>query len=282
MKSGRASRTAELVCMGRAVAHEAIPGVAFRDPTAFALLPDGARERVVRVRSGTPPKGLRQHVEQGYLRRQSAMMAVRTLAIDDAVRGANTEQVVILGAGLDGRAWRMPELCDTVVFEVDHPDSQRDKRARIGPLARTAREVRFVPVDFERDALDDALQKAGHDPSLSTVWVWEGVVMYLAEADIEATLAVIDRRSAPRSRLVIAYHAPAPILAIVGFLVGLLGEPLRSAFTPAAMQRLLAKFRFRVVSDEDVHTIGTRLSPDIGRVTKLVRHLRVVMAERDG
>src|SRR5678815_4159598 len=101
MKSGRASKTAELVCMGRAVAHEAIPGVDFSDPTALVLLPDAARERVARVRSGAQPKGIRQKMERGYLRTQSAIMAVRTLAIDDAVRDAKAKQVVILGAGLD-------------------------------------------------------------------------------------------------------------------------------------------------------------------------------------
>ena len=57
-------------------------------------------------------------------------MTVRSLAIDDAIAAAKNPQLVIQGAGLDGRAFRMPELRDKVVFEVDHPDSQRDKRAR--------------------------------------------------------------------------------------------------------------------------------------------------------
>ena len=133
------------------------------------------------------------------------MMVARTVAIDEAVRAAASPQVVILGAGLDGRAWRMPELRDVTVFEVDHPDSQREKRARAAALQRIAREVRFVPVDFTRDRLDDALAAAGHDPTRPTTWVWEGVVMYLERADIEATLAVIQRRSAPASRLVMMY-----------------------------------------------------------------------------
>src|SRR5213075_1945870 len=133
------------------------------DPTAFALLPPGARERVERIRSQVPPRGMRQHMEQRYLQTQSAMMAARTMAIDEAVKGAASPQVVILGAGLDGRAWRMQELRGAVVFEVDHPDSQSDKRGRVGGLTQTAREVSFVPVDFERDRLDEALAKSGHD-----------------------------------------------------------------------------------------------------------------------
>ena len=136
------------------------------------------------------------------------MMVPRTIAIDEArARRAASPQVVILGAGLDGRAWRMPELRDVTVFEVDHPDSQREKQARAAALPRIAREVRFVPVDFTHDRLDDALAAAGHDPARPTTWIWEGVVMYLERADIEATLRVIQRRSAPGSHLVVLYLA---------------------------------------------------------------------------
>ena len=58
---------------------------------------------------------------------------------------------------------------------------------------------------------------AGHDPARATTWIWEGVVMYLTRADIEATLAVVARRSAPGSRLVVLYLSPALISRLVGF-----------------------------------------------------------------
>ena len=183
---------------------------AFADPTALALLPDDARRRVERFRAGVP-RGLRARFAYEFLDRRSKMMVARTVAIDDAVRAAAAPQVVILGAGLDGRAWRMPELRDAVVFEVDHPDSQREKRARVAALQPVARDIRFVPVDFTRDRLDDALAAAGHDATRPTTWIWEGVVMYLELADIEATLSVIARRSAPRSRLIVLYLRPALI-----------------------------------------------------------------------
>jgi hypothetical protein len=47
------------------------------------------------------------------------------VVFDGAIRTAAYPHVVILGAGLDGRAWRMSELADAIIFEVDHPDSQR-------------------------------------------------------------------------------------------------------------------------------------------------------------
>jgi len=200
MKAGSESQTAVIVCMARAAAHGRTPVAAFADPVALALLPEDARARVERFRTGVPPRGLRGHVEHQFLERRSQMMVARTVAVDDAVRAAASPQLVILGAGLDGRAWRMPELRDVTIFEVDHPDSQREKRARASTLEPMARDVRFVPVDFTRDRMDDALATAGHDPVRPTTWIWEGVVMYLTQAEAEATLGVIERRSAPRSR----------------------------------------------------------------------------------
>ena len=87
----------------------------FSDPTVLALLPDDARARVERFRAGAAPKGLRARIEHTYIDKLSKVMVARTVAIDDAVREASSPQLVILGAGLDGRAWRMPELGGTTV-----------------------------------------------------------------------------------------------------------------------------------------------------------------------
>src|SRR5262245_27450637 len=157
MKAGRGSRTAEMVCAARAVAHGVTPVARFEDPTALSLLPDEARAEVLRVRAGERPRNPRERAQWTQLQQRSRMMVARTVAIDDAVREGGASQVVILGAGLDGRAWRMAELRDAVVFEVDHPDSQRDKRARAARLTPTAREVRFVALDFASGELDAAL-----------------------------------------------------------------------------------------------------------------------------
>lgn len=275
MKPGQASKTAVLVCMGRAIAD----GRDFSDPTAFALLPDDARATVERVRAGVRPKGLRAAMTHGYLVRQSQLMVVRTGGIDDAIREAGHRQVVILGAGLDGRAWRMEELADAVVFEVDHPDSQRDKRARAEALRPKAREVRFVPVDFACDDLEAALAKSGHDPAVPTTWIWEGVVMYLARRDIEATLAVVARRSAAGSRLVVLYHRPALMLAIIGLVVHRVGEPLRSAFTPDQMRAMLARHGFQVARDRSAADLGAEI-PALAEAMKPIKHLRLVTADK--
>jgi methyltransferase (TIGR00027 family) len=268
-----------MVCMARAIAHGRTVAGGFADPTALALLPEEARQRVERFRAGVP-KQLRARLAYEFLDRRSKMMVSRTVAIDEAVRAAASPQVVILGAGLDGRAWRMPELRDVTVFEVDHPDSQRVKRARVSALQQAAREVRFVPVDFTRDRLDDALAAAGHDPTRATTWIWEGVVMYLELADIEATLSVIGRRSAPRSRLVVMYFRPALMSWLVGFIVRRVGEPFRSAFTPDQMRALLDRYGFTVTRDETLPAIAGRLSAELAQATRPMKHMHIATADR--
>src|SRR6185503_17537655 len=65
------------------------------------------------------------------------MVVLRTLVIDAHVRNAlalGARQLVILGAGLDGRAYRLPELADVDVFEIDHPATQSFKRDRAAQL----------------------------------------------------------------------------------------------------------------------------------------------------
>jgi len=280
MKPGRASQTAVYVCAARALAQGMTSVARFSDPTALVLLPEAARARVERIRAEGEPKTLRQKLARASLDTRSKMMVVRTVAIDDGVRAAGAPQLVILGAGLDGRAWRMSELRDVTVFEVDHPDSQREKRARVGKLQQVAREVHFVPVDFARDSLDAALAAAGHDPARATTWIWEGVVMYLTRSAIAATLAVVQKRSAPNSWLSVVYHSPAPILKLVGLVLRFIGEPLRSEFDAEQMRELLARFGFDVIADADLPSLGGALSADLSHATRRLKHMRIVTAQR--
>jgi methyltransferase (TIGR00027 family) len=264
MKPGQGSRTAELVCMGRAMAH----GDGFSDPTARVLLGDAGRARLDNAKGWF----------LAYLKRQSGLMVVRTVAIDEAVRTASTPQVVILGAGLDGRAWRMNELGGAVVFEVDHPDTQRDKRERASGLAPAARDVRFVPVDFERDKLGAALEAAGHDPTKPTTWIWEGVVMYLAIEDIETTLAVIQQRSAAGSTLIVVYHQPSPVLWFANIVLKRLGEPLKSRFRRDEMEALLARYGYSVSWDKNIPELAENVSEASAEAMKRMSHLRIAAA----
>src|SRR5262249_40572317 len=142
-------------------------------------------------------------------RAMADMIALRTAAIDSAVREAiagGDTQLVILGAGYDGRAWRLPELAGVKVFEVDHPTTQGDKRTRLAELPPPTGVVSFVSIDFERESLSTVLERAGHDRSSPTCWIWEGVVMYLTRDAMRVNLAGVAGRCAPGSTLIVNYH----------------------------------------------------------------------------
>ena len=149
-----ASRTAVLVCQGRAAAHGRLAPGRFADPVAETLLRDDERGVVDQVRDGVPPTGWSARTAYETVRACAEIVVPRTVAIDDAIRAHQHEQLVVLGAGLDTRAWRLAELVDVDVTEVDHPASQRDKRERLGDRPSLARTLRFAAVDFEVDDLE--------------------------------------------------------------------------------------------------------------------------------
>jgi methyltransferase (TIGR00027 family) len=111
-------------------------------------------------------------------------------------------QVVILGAGLDMRAFRLARE-GVRFFEVDHPASQADKLARIAKVgADPSARATHVRCDFEVESFVDKLVQAGFDAAAPAVFLWEGVTPYLPEAAIRATLRAIAERCHPRSIVV--------------------------------------------------------------------------------
>ncbi len=285
MDPSNASRTAVLVCQGRAVADGRIDVGRFDDPTAIVLLTDDERAQVEVARSGIVPQGFGERMNFERLRAVSEVMVPRTLAIDESATARLGPQLVILGAGLDGRAWRLKELADVDVFEVDHPASQAEKRPRAARLELTAKSITFVPVDFSRGSLADALSAAGHDRSVPTTWIWEGVIPYLTRDEVASSMRAIAELSAPDSRLVISYQSRSllstvgrKVMGAVAKLSGsdnpMASEPWRSTWTPQTIAELLAPHGFRVMSDEDLTavidrmslTVGTRRSSNDGRI----------------
>lgn len=234
-----------------------------RDELARDLVPAWLRAPLAAIEARPALLPLARLLSLGLLDHVS----LRTAAIDDELRtalGRGAAQLVILGAGLDARAFRLADLGDTAVFEVDFPATQLAKRARLDGSLATAREVAFVGVDFERDLLDERLAEAGHDPGMPTVWIWEGVTPYLDEQALEATLEVVARRSAEASTLLVTYatpdlvrlgFVPRPLLRAAFFI---LGEPIKSAFEPAQIRARLEARGFSVTSDTGSPEWATR------------------------
>jgi methyltransferase (TIGR00027 family) len=201
----------------------------------------------------------------------------RTRFIDDAASaalGRGAEQVVILGAGYDTRALRIGAIGGIPTFEVDHPATQRRKRATLaGVLPAWPPHLHLVPVDFERDDLGKALREAGFRESRPGLVVWEGVTEYLDAAAVAAVLRWCAGAMAPGSELVFTYADRALIDGTRDFPGGrrLLamnragGEPYRFGFAPDALADDLAAYGLELLEDAAGREFAERYFCALGR-----------------
>jgi methyltransferase (TIGR00027 family) len=138
-----------------------------------------------------------------------SFVAGRERYIDDYLIAGLREgldQVVLLGAGFDTRAYRIPGIEKTHVFEIDQPATQEAKLARlkkvINPLPR---HVTFIPVDFNTQTLGGQLLANGYDERGKTLFIWQGVTYFLTVQGVDGTLAFIADHSGAGSSVIFDY-----------------------------------------------------------------------------
>ena len=136
---------------------------------------------------------------------------VRTRYFDtyfQAAAEAGVRQIVLLAAGLDSRAYRLPWPDGTVVFELDQPQVLEFKREALAARDDApAAERREVPVDLRND-WPRALRDSGFDPAKPSAWIAEGLLIYLPAAAQHQLFAGIDSLAAPGSHLAVEESAP--------------------------------------------------------------------------
>jgi methyltransferase (TIGR00027 family) len=206
------------------------------------------------------------------LQRWILYMQVRTRVIDDAIRAFVADggrQLVLLGAGYDCRALRLPELAPARVFEIDHPATQGNKRATLARIGAPSPST-YVTWNFEERPMEDlpeALAEAGHDPARPTFTVWEGVTMYLSELAIDASLRAIAEWSAPGSILAMTYFAkarlaqPSLVTRAIRTFVAQLGEPWRFGWNPDELPAYLAERGLELLDDVAISDAARLLLP---------------------
>ena len=130
-----------------------------------------------------------------------ASLEARTIFFDGQVTAAiaaGISQIVVLGAGYDDRALRF-RTPGVTFFEVDHPDTQADKRARLSATGSCGGPV-LAPADFRHDDLPSVLARAGHDPALPSLFACEGLLVYLDERATIGLLGGAAAAAGPRER----------------------------------------------------------------------------------
>ena len=184
--------------------------------------------------------------------RMHEYLAGRTAYFDRAVTGAiaaGTRQIVVAGAGYDGRALRYARP-GVRWFEVDHPATQRDKLNRLERLGINISHVSFAAADFTADPVADWLRTAGLDPAEPSLFLLEGVAAYLTPAVLERLLSQLREVAAPGSRLAISVVLARPAgdaaRARLQASVTAMGEPLRSTLSAQEASALLARTGWHV------------------------------------
>lgn len=287
MREGKPSRTSTLVTFLRALADGGVTQVRdFSDPTAMELLPAGWRisaELIRRMAHARPEVIERVARESGG---GFDLVALRTRVLDEAWHDAHRSgmrQLVILGAGLDGRAYRLDDVGEVAVFEVDHPATGALKQQKARRLQARARRHRFVPVNFERDRLWPALESAGHRADEETFWIWEGVTPYLTAEAMRSTLGQLAERSAPGSRLAMTYIEPGAESRETTWIrkvIAAAGEPWIGLMSRGEVAQRLQAAGFRVLEDTGMAEWLPRFSrfPEVSPERALRE--RIVVAER--
>jgi methyltransferase (TIGR00027 family) len=232
MQTGQPSRTAMGAAMHRAAHQKLEGGATFSDPFALKIIGRDARKLLDGWAASPQRRMMRLFIAARHRVADEKLM----LAIGRGVR-----QVVILGAGLDTTALRA-DTDDVRYFEVDHPATQAWKRRQLADEGLELPEaLTFAPVDFERETLADGLAEAGFAAERPAIFIWLGVVPYLTDGAIAATLGFI--ATVPGAEVVFDYANPPEQIggdyarrhAKRAAHVAALGEPWLSFFDSAEL-----------------------------------------------
>jgi methyltransferase (TIGR00027 family) len=258
-----ASRTAWRVALHRALHQVLDRPTVLDDPVAIPIL---GTETATVVREN--PSSLERGPLDAHLR---AFMAARARFAEDhldAARGGGIGQYVVLGAGLDTFAYRYRRLDPRLaIWEIDRPSTQVWKRAQLAAAGiPVPGNVHYVPVDFERDSLADALAASGFDAGAGAVFAWLGVTMYLTPAAIDATLGYVARVAGPGGGVAFDYAIDPALLTPpqreifdrMAARVDRAGEPWLTTFEPSALAAKLWALGFTATEDAGGDELNAR------------------------
>jgi methyltransferase (TIGR00027 family) len=321
METNRASRTAEHVALFRALESSRRRDRLFDDPYAAGFLSPGYRLIASLARVPAFGRRLERYIDTRWSGGPRASAVVRTRLIDDLLSEAlagwasdrsagapdrsgqpgqpsrsdqpgqpgRPGQVLLLGAGYDSRAYRIPEATAATVFEVDHPATQAAKRRLVAARLEPQRlaHVRFVAADLLHDDLDTELGRAGFQHGVRTAVVWEGVTNYLSAGAVDATLRFLAGATGAGSRIIFTYVDRAVLdgsrrydgLAEWQAAVRDAGEPWTFGFDPAELPGYLAERGLTLITDLSTREAAARYLAPLGRDEPTAAFYRVAAAE---
>jgi methyltransferase (TIGR00027 family) len=211
--------------------------------------------------------------------------------IEEGVRAALAEgcgQVVVVGAGFDTLALRLShEFPGATFIEIDHPATQRYKRLA-GEGAGAAANLHFIAADLSRVRLQDALSGGVYRTEARSVFIIEGLLMYLTVAEVGGLFTALRELQRAGGRVVFTVMEPAPdgrpafhnATPLVTRLLSRWSEPFKSALSRDDAARFLERFGFRTRALAAAETLReTYLAPSGRGNLTLARGEMIVLAE---
>jgi len=289
MKPGQPSRTAEYMAFFRAYESARPKGKRlFVDKFARHFIHRSLRVAVWFSTMRVLGPLVRWYVDRRLPGARTSAIA-RTRFIDESICQAlrqGLRQFVVLGAGFDCRAYRLPGINSATVFEVDHPDTLACKLSCLrNLLPQLPANVRYVQADFNSEKLPKLLAAAGFSSSLPAVFLWEGVTNYLTPEVVDSVLGYVSS-CRPSSRIIFTYvhsgaldgsgcfEGAAKLLRDVAQL----GEPWIFGLDPDAVPGFLCRRGLRLERDASAREYRTQCWGTKGQRMKGYNFYHVVIA----
>ena len=261
------------------------------DAIAFSLLPDYLKLLVSLFRIAPLRHALWNIIERRVPGIRGGILC-RKRHIDDKLDDAlqhGIESLVILGAGMDTRAYRLPTASAAQVYEIDLPENIECKEEYVRRLMGTVpAHVKLVPIDFNCQELGQVLPDAGYSSKHKSFFVWEGVTQYISETAVRKVFAFLQQAS-QESRLAFTYVRKDFIEGKQFCGLDALYSATRAknqlwqfGLEPEAVGAFLGEYGWSEIEQVGSAEYQERYLKPVGRVMPVMQVERIVYAERSG
>lgn len=291
MKKGKFSKTAEQMAISRAI--EAMKPDNERicyDPYALKFL---SKRNAFLIKNKFFRNSITCFIELMFTGHHYYVIA-RTRFIDDLLIqsiDAGIKQLIIMGAGFDSRAYRLRQLGNVRVYEIDHPDTQNRKIEKIKDVSGSLpKNVAFVSHDFNTENFMEKLFRSGYDKNSKSLFIWEGTTPYLAEHSVDETLTSISKHSCRGSFILFDYILKSVIDETCEFEGALreyrymkkTAEPLIFGLEKDMMESFLEKRGYKIISDVSSDFLKKKYFTEKHSTIKIKPWWRIVFAIIEG
>jgi methyltransferase (TIGR00027 family) len=292
MKPGKISQTAQGAAALRAIeTYRSKRDRLFEDPLAHGFLEKPAWRVILKLFRFSIFRNALLKTRERQFPGVIGGLLCRTRFIDDTLSHAiasGVDQVVILGAGFDSRAYRIPGIDHTQVFEVDHPATQAWKQVRLKKmLGVLPPHVRFVAIDFNQQTLSNGLVAENFRKDARTFFIWEGVTQYITPEAVDATFRAVSQFSAIGSEIVFTYIHRGVLDGSLNFqgiqraiaMARRQDEPWIFGFEPAKIDQYMITRGLTIVDHVGASEYTERYLKPLGRHMAVFQVERVVLAK---